>query len=830
MSLAEYRRKRRFGVTPEPKGKRGKSATKLQFVIQKHAATHLHYDFRLELAGVLKSWAVPKGPSLDPEEKRLAMQVEDHPLDYGNFEGIIPQGEYGGGTVLLWDRGVWQPLEDPVAGYQRGALKFVLNGKKLHGKWMLVRKGGKKGAPDERHWFLFKERDRFADAEKSITESKPRSVATGRNLEAIAAASDRIWGSAGELTAKERRKHQTPARQVKRKPAKTAAAKPNRKLIREIDRVLRHYVKRTAAPPKNIQVQLALLAKQAPEGDGWLHEIKFDGYRMVCHIEHGKARFVSRNGNDWTGKFREVAQAAAKLPVTSAMIDGELVALDAHGRTSFQTLQNAFQGVGKPRLYFYAFDLLHVNGRNTDQLPIEDRKELLSLIIPRGTGSIRFSDHVVGDGPRCFREACRMKLEGIVSKRRGAAYTAGRGADWLKIKCSQRAEFVIGGFTRPERKRKHFGALLVGYHSGNGKLVYAGRVGTGFNEKTLASLHARLQGIVAEQCPFSRPCSELASGKEATWVKPQLVAEVEFSNWTNEKIMRHPSFQGLREDKPATEVVLDHPISPSSTNVRGRATKRGDVRPQQTNIVANVPLSHPDKVLYPENGITKLDLAHYYERVANWMLPHVSNRLLALVRCPEGNAKPCFFQKHPLPGSSKHLLRVAIQEKNKTEDHLAVQDLAGLISLVQIGVLEIHVWGSRIDQYEKPDRLIFDLDPDPTVDWPQVVTAAKEVRLLLKELGLTAFLKTTGGKGLHLVVPVQHRTNWDEAKEFCHAVADFLVAAAPDRYIANMRKAARQGKIFVDYLRNQRGATAIALTRPGPHAERRSAFRFRGAN
>jgi bifunctional non-homologous end joining protein LigD len=823
VSLVEYRRKRHFDATPEPRGKRGKSAGTLRFVIQKHAASHLHYDFRLELEGVLKSWAVPKGPSLNPAEKRLAMQVEDHPLEYGNFEGIIPEGEYGGGTVLLWDRGTWEPAEDPVAGYKRGAFKFVLNGQKLHGKWMLVRRGGRRADSKERHWFLFKERDQFAEVLTSVTDTKPLSVATGRDLEAIAAESDRIWGPEGELSATQRRKHKNQMRQAVARPAAKSRSqnRTDRNIVRYIDDALGRYVKRTALPPKKIQVQLASLAKKAPEGPGWLHEIKFDGYRMVCHIENGKVRFISRNGNDWTAKFLEVAQAATKLPVKNAIIDGELVALDAQGRTNFQTLQNAFQGASKSRLHFYAFDLLHLNGRNTDQLPIELRKELLSLIIPQGPGSIRFSDHIVGDGPRCFQEACRMHLEGIVSKRLGAPYTAGRGTDWLKTKCSQRAEFVIGGFTRPERSRSHFGALLMGYHAGNGKLIYAGRVGTGFNRETLASLHARLLEIVAGHCPFSQPCSELAARNEATWVKPMLVAEVEFSNWTDEKLMRHPSFRGLREDKPAKEVVLDRPVSPSPLSNHVHRASREDQHGShlnQNNVIADVPLTHPDKVLYPDDGITKLDLANYYERVAKWILPHVTNRLLALVRCPEGIAKSCFFQKHPLQGTSQHLLRISVQEKNKAEDHLAVNDLAGLISLVQIGVLEIHVWGSRIDQYEKPDRLIFDLDPDPTVDWPQVVTAAKEVRLLLKELGLIAFLKTTGGKGLHLVVPVQRRTGWDEAKQFSRAVADFLVAAAPDRYIANMSKAARKGKIFVDYLRNQRGATAIAPYSTRAHA------------
>jgi bifunctional non-homologous end joining protein LigD len=583
-------------------------------------------------------------------------------------------------------------------------------------------------------------------------------------------------------------------------------------------------------------VQLATLTKDAPEGDDWIHEIKFDGYRMLCRIEGGKVRFISRNGRDWTAKFPSLAKAVAGLPLKTAIFDGEVVVMQPDGTTSFQALQNSFQIPGSAPFQFYCFDLLYLNGFDLRENPIEDRKSLLAQIIPSGSdGLLHFSDHVVGNGPKCFAEASRLRLEGIVSKRLGRPYSPGRGLDWLKIKCSLREEFVIGGFTVPSGARSHFGALAIGYYDDEDELKYAGRVGTGFDERTLGTLHAKLVKLAQPKSPFSDLSGTTGQARGVTWVKPSLVAQIVFSNWTNERQLRHPSFQGLREDKAAKDVVRDDPISAPTIKSTKKAkhmaklktVAKGSASPllhakKSANTdgeVAGVRLSHPDKVLYPEDGITKRDLATYYEQVADWMLPHVENRLLSLVRCPAGSGQKCFFQKHPGEGTSEHLRRFKVTEKSKTEDYLALYDVQGLVSLVQMGVLEIHLWGSQADQFEKPDRLIFDLDPDPSVNWPQVVTAAKEVRLLLEELDLTSFIKTTGGKGLHIVVPIRRRTSWNDAKTFCRTVADFLVAAAPDCYIATMSKAARKGKIFVDYLRNDRGATAIApystRARPG---------------
>jgi bifunctional non-homologous end joining protein LigD len=845
MSLTEYRRKRDFKVTSEPRGGKPKHHKTRSFVIQKHAASHLHYDFRLELDGVLKSWAVPKGPSLDPTVKRLAMHVEDHPLEYGGFEGIIPEGEYGGGTVLLWDQGTWEPVEDGRRGYLDGSLKFELHGEKLRGRWMLVRKGGKRGDEAEKNWFLFKEKDEYARSDSDIGAEEPLSVTTGRDLDEIAAAADRVWGRNGEVKSRGgtkgkskviNRKHLTRtsgnSSSNGHKSARAAPPKLSAKERAAIQKSLSQIGTKRDSVPRKLSVQLATLVSEAPEGDEWIHEIKFDGYRMLCRIVGGKVNFISRNGKDWTAKFKNLAAEVAKLPVTNAILDGEVVLLDEEGRTSFQLLQNSFKSVTSAPYLFYAFDILFLDSYDITNAPIEERKAILRRIVPKaGAFAVKFSDHVVGEGPEFFAQASKLKLEGIISKRLGRPYVAGRGYDWLKVKCSLREEFVIGGFTKPSGSRKHFGALVLGYYNKNHELVYAGRVGTGFTANTLSSLNEKFEPLVIEKSAFKDLAGTTGEATGVTWLKPSLVAQIEFSNWTDERQLRHPVFLGLRQDKAARNVVREEAVSVKSINSTKKATsitkqkvtrqsgKPSNAEAANDSEIAGIVLSHPDKILYPEDGVTKIDLARYYEKVAKWMLPQVRDRLLSLVRCPGGSGEKCFFQKHPGQGTPDNLRRTPVKEKEKTEDHLSVQDVSGLIALVQMGVLEIHVWGSKADQFEKPDRLIFDLDPDPTVDWPHVIVAAKEVRLLLKELGLVSFVKTTGGKGLHVVVPIQRRTSWEDAKSFCRAVADFLVAAAPGRYIAKMSKAARKNKIFVDYLRNDRGATAIApystRNRPG---------------
>ena len=855
MGLDEYRRKRDFQKTSEPRGKRmALPKSELSFVIQKHAASNLHYDFRLELNGVLKSWAVPKGPDLDPANKHLAMQVEDHPLEYGGFEGIIPQGEYGGGTVMLWDRGIWEPLGDAAKGFEDGHLKFILHGEKLHGGWMLVRKGGRRAPEGERRWFLFKERDAFARPGESITEDKPLSVATGRDLDEIASQSDRVWGTGGEVAQTRRMTEPKSAiasergRQKRRRPLAadgaatellptthlTAKANGRAKTIGNelsLRKLLKHAGARRARLPEKQTVELATLVDAAPPGDDWLHEIKFDGYRMLCRVENGKARFISRNGLDWTEKLPKLVADAGGIKVKQAMLDGEVVALKPDGTTSFQDLQNAFEAGRTSEIVYFVFDILHLNGHDLTGVPLEERKEILRFVLSESLHkSIRYSEHLDGGGRDIIEHACRLHLEGIIAKRRGSVYRPGRGHDWLKVKCSKREEFVIGGFTQPGGRRSHFGALLLGYYDRRKNLVYAGRVGTGFNETTIATLHQKLGKLVQPQSPYANLSGTTGQARGVSWVKPVLVAQIQFSNWTEDRHLRHPSFQGLREDKPATEVIHDVPASvgevlrkiggrkasppkrKSKTNAspQNRSAKKPIVHPVTDAELAGVRLTHPDKILYPDQAITKQDLANYYEIVADWILPHVVDRPLAIVRCPAGSAKPCFFQKHPGDGASDHLRKVNIAKDGAPDFHLAVDDVAGLISLVQMGVLEIHVWGSRVKHLEKPDRLIFDLDPGPSVDWQQLIIAAREVRHLLEELGLISFLKTTGGKGLHIVVPVQPRTEWDSAKAFCRAVADFMVLAAPDRFVATMSKTARKGKIFIDYLRNARGSTAVA--------------------
>jgi bifunctional non-homologous end joining protein LigD len=844
MGLTEYRRKRNFQVTREPRGGREKSGRKLSFAVQKHAASHLHYDFRLELNGVLLSWAVPKGPSLDPAQKRLAMHVEDHPLEYGSFEGLIPQGEYGGGTVLLWDQGTWTPIEEGEAAYRAGSLKFELHGEKLNGRWMLVRRGGRRSDSSEKHWFLFKERDEFARPGYDVAAKEPLSVTSGRDMDEIAADADRVWESNGKkLVRGGKGKKKAKAAPRKGGLMKSGTAKPAKKrkalsatAKASLAKSLRRVGRKRASMPAKVAVQLATLAADAPRGDTWLHEIKFDGYRMLCRIRDGKATLISRNGKDWTAKFGALPAAAAQLPVTDAILDGEVVVLEPDGRSSFQALQQALRGAEPAPFAYYAFDLLYLNGYDVTAAAIEDRKALLKTIVHGRSADIVFSDHVIGNGEGAFDEAAKLGLEGIISKRLGQPYVGGRGTDWLKVKCSLREEFVIGGFTKPEGARSHFGALLLGYYDRAQQLVYAGRVGTGFDEATLGALHERFRKLIRRDSPFSNLRGTTGQARGVTWLEPKLVGQVQFSNWTEDRQLRHPSFQGLREDKAAGAVVRDDPVAAKSVTStkravamgkstrasrkgsprRGRAaTKSGSSRQE----VAGVSLSHPDKVLYPDAEYTKLDLAAYYETVASWMLPHVGNRLLSLVRCPAGSDQKCFFQKHPWAGLSDAVKRFDVRDKSGVEEYMAVTDVAGLVSLVQMSVLEIHAWGSLADQFERPDRLIFDLDPDPAVKWPDVVRAAKDVRVLLDEIGLESFVKTTGGKGLHIVVPIQRRTSWDDAKSFCRAVAEMLATAAPDRYVATMSKAARKGKIFVDYLRNDRGATAVApystRARPG---------------
>ncbi len=813
MGLQQYRKKRNFKKTPEPRGKKTLSDGRLHFVIQKHAATRLHYDFRLELNGTLKSWAVPKGPSLDPGQKRLAVHVEDHPLEYAEFEGIIPAKQYGGGTVLLWDRGHWDPIGDPESSYRRGRLKFILHGEKLRGMWNLVRMGGRQEGGKE-NWLLIKEKDNEAQRGRrgEVTQTLPESVASRKSLEQIATGEHAVWQT--KRPAEEKVPAGSTHRPAKGNPAQGARKAP---------------LARWMAP------QLATLVSNAPEGPDWVHELKYDGYRMLCRLEDRSATLLTRNGHDWTAKLPHVAAATAGLGVKTAWLDGEVVALLPDGRISFQRLQNAFDTHTDSHLVYFVFDLLYLDGYDLRPSPLYERKRLLSALLQDRAPSplLRYSDHIAGQGDIAFAEACRGGMEGLIAKRADASYLAGRNRNWVKVKCGRRQEFVIGGFTEPSGSRTGFGALLLGLYDEQGRLQFAGRTGTGFSDRSLKELHARLKRLQRTKSPFLNP----PRGTQATgvhWVKPTLVAEVAFAEWTDEGQLRQASFQGLREDKEARSVVAEQPSGSDSRKSPGQPADRENARQQKNGtrraaqedtakagatVVGGVTLSHPDRLLFPEQAVTKLALARYYEAVGEWMLPHVMDRPLTVLRCPEGYRQECFYQKHANDHMSDLIGRVEVPEDQGTACYMAAQSLDALLALVQMGVLEIHTWGAKRDKLDRPDRIILDLDPGPEVDWPSVVEAAQLLRTLLDELSLASFLKTTGGKGLHVVVPLQRVHQWDEVKTFSKAIAEHLERTIPDRFVATMSKAKRTGKIYVDYLRNGQGATAVAAystrARPG---------------
>lgn len=850
MALQEYKRKRNFKATSEPEGKVKSTKGKNSFVIQKHAATRLHYDFRLELEGVLLSWAVPKGPSLDPDEKRLAVHVEDHPLDYGTFEGTIPKGQYGGGTVLLWDRGTWEPDGDPVAGYKKGHLKFRLHGEKLQGGWNLVRIGGRKD-DDNDNWLLIKEKDDEAlpGSGDAVVEEHPESVSTGRSLDEIAADADNVWQSnraeksAGfkQKIAAKAAKKRVAAKAPAKKPAKQETASPSAFDPASLPGA------RKVKMPSSVEAQLATLVDETPQGEEWIHEIKLDGYRVLAFIENGETRIVTRNDKDWTDRFAPVAQAAGKLPVSAAILDGEVVVLEPDGRTSFQALQNALTENRDRDLVYFAFDLLYLDGYDLRNAPLLARKEALAAVLAGGQGTtIRFSDHVAGDGESFYRQACSFALEGIIAKRGDVPYHPGRNKDWLKVKCLKRQEFVIVGFTDPEGSRVGFGALWLAVNEG-GKLVAVGKVGTGFNGKLLKDLRKRLDKMIVDKPPVANP-PRGAEARRSHWVRPELVGEVAFTEWTREGILRHPAFQGLREDKSPREVVHERPAEPPPEAKKAEAKRpvaaqkvktaaqppsgpKAPVHPAPGEVelpasgrskkkeveISGVRISNPERVLYPEQGLTKKDLAVYYSRISDWILPHLVDRPLTLVRCPEGRAKQCFYQKHINEHVPPSIRRIDVGDD---EPYGTLSSLEGLLSLVQMGVLELHIWGSHRDKIEQPDYVVFDLDPDEGLGWDRVVEGALKVREFLAGLGLQTFLKTTGGKGLHVVLPLTRKLDWDQVKAFTKGVADTIVAGEPDRYTAKLPKASRKGKVFIDYLRNGRGATSIAAysTRARPDA------------
>ena len=811
MGLKEYQGKRQFEKSPEPRGtifrKKGFS-----FVVHKHAASRLHYDFRLELDGVLKSWAVPKGPSLHPSLKRLAVHVEDHPVKYGSFEGSIPKEEYGGGTIMIWDRGQWVPQGNPQQSYDRGRLKFLLKGQKLKGGWSLIRMRGAK-AKEEKNWLLIKEKDSVALKGKhsDIIDIAPVSVATGRSLEEIAEVN-------------QKRSRQKPGCQPKSKNSSTKSGSsrmaPRGNVISGASRVpdpsdLPSAV--SSAQPASFHPQLATLVKIAPEGEDWLHEIKFDGYRIVSIVNNGRIHLLTRNGKDWTKKFPDITEALKALPIQQGILDGEVVVLRSNGTSDFQALQNVLKGEASDPLVYFVFDLPYCEGYNLCRTPLLQRKELLWELIksmPEGTAlHVRYSDHIQGHGKRVFEQACRRALEGIVSKYAMSPYRQARSKQWVKVKCHHRQEFIIGGYTIPSGSRTFFGALLLGYFDKRGHLQYAGRVGTGFTHQRLKRVHALLAKRPQSHPPFARLPSE-KDIREVHWVHPDLVAEVEFFEWTRDGMLRHPSFVGLREDKPAEEIIKETPhlMNKSFFEPLDSSSRRSNASPDISTENPELALTHPKKILYPQQGITKRNLAEFYQQIAKWVLPHVAGRPLTLVRCPRGSEQKCFYQKHASGSLPDSVHRILIREKetNAENTFLVIDDVKGLIALVQMGVLEIHPWGCRKDRTDRPDRLVLDLDPGPGVKWEQVVEGAFMLKNRLSGDGIESFVKTSGGKGLHVVAPLTRRITWDQLKHYSHRLAMEIAQAHPSGFVATMSKAKRKEKIYIDYLRNSFGATSIA--------------------
>ncbi len=792
--LGEYRQKRDFSRTPEPEGQVAEGPAGI-FVVQKHSARALHYDFRLELNGTLKSWAVPKGPSLDPEDKRLAVHVEDHPIEYAGFEGVIPRGEYGGGTVIVWDRGFWIPEEDPDKGLKKGAMKFILSGKKLRGRWAIVRlkPGGRDrgGQQEKDEWLLIKETDGDADISGDITAERPESAVSGRTVEEVAKLPEGVWsGKEGEA------------------------------------RVLPSEAEYRKKPmPETMRPALATLVDAPPAGDGWLHELKYDGYRILAKIREGSVRLITRNGNDWTERFPSIAGALSMLPASEAWLDGEVVSMDEVGRTSFEGLQHALAMKTDEGLMYMLFDVLYFNGYSLTAAPLYERKQLVESVLKseRADGRfIRFSGHVEGNGPEFFEQACAYDIEGIISKKRDAPYVEGRSMSWLKVKCLSRDEFVIGGYTEPGGgRRSGFGALLMGAYAPDGKLVYCGRVGTGFSERSIAEVWERLKPLEKTTPPFHDPPTG-AEARGVHWIRPELVAEVEYRQLTADGVLRHASFKGLREDKPAREVVVEEPLRAKEAVGPTEETLAyvPPPEPGPVSMIRSVRVTNPGRVFFPGEGHTKADLIGYYEIAAPLMLPHLAGRPLTLVRCPEGIGKECFYQKHAADTMPPEIKRIAVTENDGAPaEYLMVDTPEGLLALAQIGALEIHTWNSRYVKTGYPDRMVFDMDPDEGVGWERLVEAVFLMRALLEELGLKSFVKATGGKGLHVVVPVLPVRGWDEIKEFTGAVAGFVARGLPDRFTSTMTKSRRAGKIFIDYMRNIRGATAIEAystrARPG---------------
>ncbi|NUT83428.1 DNA ligase D [Pseudomonas brassicacearum] len=802
-TLDDYNRMRDFAATPEPAAKRSRKSAKtahaLQFCIQKHDASRLHYDFRLELDGALKSWAVPKGPSLDPKVKRLAVHVEDHPLDYATFEGNIPEGHYGAGDVIVWDRGVWIPQGDPHEAYEKGRLKFELQGEKLSGLWNLVRTHmpGK-----QEQWFLIKHQDQAArpESEYDVVQAEPNSVLSDRTL-----VPKRRAKAAAANAVKQPEKAARP--KSPKRPSKTTLTGAVAGLL-----------------PQTLKPELATLVESAPDGE-WLYEIKFDGYRVMARIENGDVRLLTRNGHDWTHKLPKQAEALAALGLASAWLDGEMVVADDEGVPDFQALQNAFEAGSSGKIAYYLFDVPYLNGMDLRKVPVQERRAALAAVLePNESPLLRFSDAFEQTPDALLNSACQMKMEGLIGKRIGSAYVSRRSNDWIKLKCKNRQEFVVVGFSDPKGARSAFGALLLGLHDADsGQLRYAGKVGTGFNETTLKSIYQQLLPLETKKAAVVNP----PTGHEAKgvhWLEPTLLAEVAFAEMTKDGSVRHAVFHGLRNDKPAKDITqeLARPVKKNAAAKKTRAKDEPGATPAKAKtkapaLAGKVRITHPDRVIDASSGTTKLQLAEYYASVAEFILPELADRPVALVRAPDGIAGELFFQKN-----AEHLAIPGITRLDKAltgQPVMIINNAEALIGAVQMSTVELHTWNATTVDLDKPDRFVLDLDPDPALPWKSMVEATQLTLSVLDELGLKAFLKTSGGKGIHVVVPLTRKLGWDEVKGFSHAIVSHMAKLLPDRFSAVSGPKNRVGRIFIDYLRNGLGATTIcayaARTREG---------------
>ncbi|MDX9871053.1 MAG: DNA ligase D [Clostridia bacterium] len=754
--LNAYNRKRNFTRTSEPEGGTESAQGGLRFVVQHHLARREHYDFRLEWDGALLSWAVPKGPSYDTRDKRLAIQVEEHPLEYRNFEGTIPKGEYGGGVVMIWDEGYWEPSGDVEDGLGEGMLKFVLKGSRLKGKWALIRLKGKAGETKV-NWLLLKEKDAYVQTVDGISLFTT-SIRTGRTLTEIEAGEDA-------------------------------------KIIQN--------------PFDSTAVQLARLVHTLPEGEDWLYELKYDGYRILAYIEGNSVRLLTRNGNDYTGKFPDIASSLSDWANGRAMIlDGEIAVTDAAGRTDFQALQNHLKNPRTKNLTYIVFDLLALEGGDLRGNRLIDRKETLEALLKDGPGNLHYSRHVRGNGKESLAAACKAGLEGVIGKKADSFYSGTRNADWIKLKCAQRQEFVIGGYTLSHKKASGVSSLLLGVYE-EGEFVYTGRAGTGLSEEDRKELEEKFARIKKIKAPFQL-APKPRTNEKITWLEPELVAEIQFAEWTEDHLLRQASFKGLRTDKAPRDIkretAEDETQSPLSVQERERTMEAN----AQDMMIEGIKITNPDKVIFAEAEITKGDVIRYYAQIAERMLPYVGHRVLSIVRCPKGISQTCFYKKHPGP-SSKAIVTIPVTNSaGETEDYFYIADKTGLIAEAQMGTLEFHTWGSRVDELEKPDIMVFDLDPDEGMDLSRVRQGVRDMKNMLAELSLSSYLKTSGGKGYHVVVPFKPAVAWERFYDFAKRVAQVMEQRWPDRYTSNVRKAKRANKIFIDWIRNGRGATSIA--------------------